>query len=292
MGMLEEILASGEAWREALDLADRVGLPKGPTLFLGSGSSYFLAQVAAHLARQRGKDALALPSGEAMLFPEGLRGWEQVVGISRSGETTELLQAVRALGLPAWLLTTRDSGPGHHLFAQVVVLSRAEEEAIVQTRSFSSALVYVLRALTGEEGLRGLPGRLAGVLEAPGDFPRGEAYFFLGVGAAWGVAQEAALKLKETALVWAEAFQSLEFRHGPKSLVSEGTVVFLLKSHPMEEPLLEELSGLGARVVVLPGGVLDLPLSLVRIQLFAHRLARERGLDPDRPRHLTYAVRL
>jgi len=296
MGMLEEILSSGQGWRQALELAAQEGLPSGAILFLGSGSSYFLAQVAAILARKRGQRALALPSGEVMLDPKAAGSWDWVVGFSRSGRTSELIGAVEALGLPAWLLTTTQEGPKRELFQRVVLLDRAAEEAIVQTRSFSSALVYLLKALGGDGALDHLPERLSqgmgAIQEAVEGFPRGERYFLLGVGPAWGVAQEAALKLTETALVEAQAFHSLEFRHGPKSRVDEGAVVFLLKSHPLERPLAEELAGLGARVLELPGSEADLPLSLVHLQLFAHRLARERGLDPDRPRHLTYAVQL
>lgn len=291
MGMREEILGSPAGWRQALELAAKNGLPQGPTLFLGSGSSYFLAQVAAHLSLQRGRLALALPSGEAMLFPGVARSFSVVVGISRSGRTTELLRAVERLGLPAWLLTTREGAEGP--FARVVVLSEAQEEAIVQTRSFSSAFLYLAYALTGEERLRELPERFIGELDGESfRFPTGARYFLLGSGPAWGVAQEAALKLKETALVWAEAFQSLEFRHGPKSLVDGDTVVFLLESHPLEEDLARELQALGAKLVRLPGTLPELPLSLARLQLFAHHLALLRGLDPDHPRHLTYAVEL
>ncbi len=144
MGMLEEILGSPAGWQQALRLAEEKALPQEDTLFLGSGSSYFLAQAAAHLARSGGRKALALPSAEAMLYPEAAGGFPLVVGISRSGQTTELLQAVRALGRQAWLITTREAGGD--LFAQKVVLSEAQEEAIVQTRSFSSAFVYLAYA--------------------------------------------------------------------------------------------------------------------------------------------------
>lgn len=290
MGMLEEILGSPQAWRQALALAEAQGLPQEDILFLGSGSSYFLAQAAAHLARARGQQALALPSAEALLHPGAAGRFAVVVGFSRSGQTTELLRAVEALGRPAWLLTTREVREGP--FAKVVVLHEAQEEAIVQTRSFSSAFMYLAYALTGSPALRTVPDRFEGVQGEEAGFPVGARYFLLGSGVAWAVAQEASLKLKETALVWAEAFQSLEFRHGPKSLLDGESVVFLLESHPLEAPLAVEMESLGAKVVRLPGALEELPLSLARLQLFAHRLARQRGLDPDRPRHLTYAVRL
>lgn len=157
MGMLDEIQASGEGWAQAVEAGSACAWPWQNALFLGSGSSYYLARIAAWLARSQGLWAQALPSGEAMLYPHLAAGAERVVGISRSGQTTELLKAVETLGLPAFLLSTRDPGEGGKAFAERVVLDRAREEAIVQTRSFSSGLVFFLTAFLGKEATAHLP---------------------------------------------------------------------------------------------------------------------------------------
>ncbi|WP_105318178.1 SIS domain-containing protein [Thermus tenuipuniceus] len=298
MGMLEEIKASGEGWAQAVEAGSACAWPWEGTLFLGSGSSYYLARIAAWLARTQGHQAQALPSGEALLHPQVAAGARHLVGISRSGQTTELLRAVQALRLPAFLLTTRD--PGERAgFVQRVVLDRAREEAIVQTRSFTSALVFFLTAFLGKGATAGLPRRFAeaeGKLwEAALSWPRAKRYFVLGTGPAWGLAQEVALKLKETALVQVEAFHTLEFRHGPMSMVDEEAAVFLLL--PMEDGGLEravgqEMATLGAKVVEVAYRLPEMPLALVPFQFLAYQLAKERGLDPERPRNLTYAVQL
>lgn len=299
MGMLDEIQASGEGWAQAVEAGSACAWPWQNALFLGSGSSYYLARIAAWLARSQGLWAQALPSGEAMLYPHLAAGAERVVGISRSGQTTELLKAVEALGLPAFLLSTRDPGEGGKAFAERVVLDRAREEAIVQTRSFSSGLVFFLTAFLGKEATAHLPRlfveRQGELWELAASWPRAKRYFALGTGAAWGLAQEAALKLKETALVQVEAFHTLEFRHGPMSMVDGDTAVFLF--HPqgggeLERAVGREMAALGAEVVEVAYRLAELPLALVPFQFLAYQLARERGLDPEKPRHLSYAVRL
>ncbi|MFN4073369.1 MAG: SIS domain-containing protein [Thermus sp.] len=297
--MLEEIWESHAGWEQAVALAQATDWPWEGALFLGSGSSYHLAQVASWLARRRGFAAQALPSGEVALYPEVAGRPASVVGISRSGETTELLRAVEALGVPSLLLTTNPRARGREGFTEVVVLDRAQEAAIVQTRSFTSALVFFLAAFLGAEEVSSLPGLWG--KEAPTlwekalSWPRDGRYFLLGSGAGWGLAQEAALKLKETALVQVEAFHSLEFRHGPMSMVDQETTVFLLlpeEADPWEKGLGPELARLGARVVEVTYRLATLPLALVPFQFLAYQLAKERGLDPERPRHLSYAVRL
>lgn len=292
MGMYEEIMGSQTSWRQALAKASAWPYPswKG-LLFLGSGSSYHLAQLGAHLARLRGEAAWALPSGEVALTPR-FPPLEGVVGISRSGQTTELGWAKEVLGVPGLLLTTNPEAPLGAVFERTIVLEEAQETSIVQTRSFSSTLVLLLKA--ADPGLDLLPpypepGWLAEVQA----WPQGARYFLLGTGLGYPVAQEGALKLKETALVWAEAFHTLEFRHGPMSQVDGETVLLaFLSGHPQEARVVEEMEGLGARVVRLPYTPATLAQALARVQLFAYLLAKERDLDPDHPRHLRYAVEL
>lgn len=298
MGMLEEIRDSHKGWAQAVALAQGADWPWEGALFLGSGSSYYLGRTAAWLARRAGFGASALPSGEVLLHPEALGSFRSVVGVSRSGRTTELLEAVRALGLPGFLVTTHPNPEAVGLFQQVVVLSEAQEEAIVQTRSFSSALVFFLARFLGKGAVEDLPElflqRRDALWQEASSWPRAARYFILGTGAAWGLAQEAALKLKETALVQAEAFHTLEFRHGPMSLVDEDAAVFLLleEGGRLEGAVGEEMARLGAKVREVPYTLPTLPLALVPFQFLAYQLALEGGRDPERPRHLSYAVQL
>lgn len=299
MGMLDEVWQSGNGWAQAVEEGSRLDWSWDGVLFLGSGSSYHLAQVAAWLARRKGYGAQALPSGEVVLYPEVAGKPQSVVGISRSGETTELFKAVEALRVPALLVTTNPRVEPGQGFERVVALDRAQEAAIVQTRSFTSALVLFLTVFLGPEATSGLPKlwdqQVPALWQKALAWPRAERYFVLGTGPAWGIAQEAALKLKETALVQVESFHTLEFRHGPMSMVDEDTAVFLLvpeEGGELERTVGGEVARLGAQVVEVAYRWNTLPLALVPFQFLAHQLATGRGLDPDQPRHLNYVVRL
>jgi glutamine---fructose-6-phosphate transaminase (isomerizing) len=136
---------------------------------------------------------------------------------------------------------------------------------------------------------------------------------FLGSGTNYGLACEAMLKMKEMSLTRSEAFHFLEFRHGPKSVVTQETLVIGLVSESTREEevkVLAEMRALGTRVlslselpdglfadetVSLNSGLGDLArgaLYLPVLQLMACYRAIARGLDPDRPTNLEAVVRL
>jgi fructoselysine-6-P-deglycase FrlB-like protein len=118
-----------------------------------------------------------------------------------------------------------------------------------------------------------------GSLEQAGQFT------FLGQGWAHGVAREAALKMREAAQLWTEAYPQMEYRHGPISIAEPGRVVWVF-GEPVPG-LVDDVAATGATVVCDP---LDPVPDLVRVQLLAVRMARRLGLDPDRPRSLTRSV--
>lgn len=128
--------------------------------------------------------------------------------------------------------------------------------------------------------------------------------FVLGRGLGLGVAQEAALKLKETCGLHAEAFSGAEVRHGPMALMEKKLPALIFtqddETRPGMEALARDLSASGATVLVAGGdtpGVTRLPAikaeaaiePILFIQSFyrwAAELAPARGFDPDRPPHL------
>jgi fructoselysine-6-P-deglycase FrlB-like protein len=108
---------------------------------------------------------------------------------------------------------------------------------------------------------------------------------FLGQGWTVGLAHEAALKLREAASAWTEAYPAMEYRHGPISVAGPGTLVWAIG--PVDANVLADAAGTGATIV---GEGLDPMAELVLIQRMAVDLAEARGLDPDRPKHLTRSV--
>jgi glucosamine--fructose-6-phosphate aminotransferase (isomerizing) len=139
---------------------------------------------------------------------------------------------------------------------------------------------------------------------------------FLGQGPFFGVAQESMLKVTEMSCSYAQSFHTLEFRHGPKAIVSPEILVtfFLSESGLREETaVLEEIKELGGTTLVVTNNVssairqaadylVDLGLNLpeavwpaaavIPAQLLGFHLGMNKGLDPDRPRHLTRVVTL
>jgi glucosamine 6-phosphate synthetase-like amidotransferase/phosphosugar isomerase protein len=110
-------------------------------------------------------------------------------------------------------------------------------------------------------------------------------FTFLGTGWTVGIANEAALKLREAAGMWAEAYPAMEYRHGPAAVTSPRSVVWLFG--PLPPGLDNEIAAAGG---VTWQSQEDPLAELVRAQLLAATLARARGLEPDRPRNLARSV--
>ncbi|UCD37176.1 MAG: SIS domain-containing protein, partial [Fidelibacterota bacterium] len=146
-----------------------------------------------------------------------------------------------------------------------------------------------------------------------GDYSK---FVFLGQGPYYGLACEAMLKMKEMSLSVSEAYHSLEYRHGPKSLVDDNMLLTCLvseRARDEEKILLKEMKTLGARTLViceqadpeiesagdylveLNSDLTDesrLILYMPFLQLLAYHNAVAKGLDPDNPKHLTQVVTL
>lgn len=341
---LQEILSQPIAWKAVLhELENQAEVLKDhwqpesmqEVIFTGCGSTYYLSRTAAEIFKgETGALVSAYPASDIYLFPDLVlnKGASRtLVTISRSGETSETLRAVDQF-------RSRDSGPVYAIScyeeaslikkASVSLVAReAHEKSVAQTRSFSSMLV----AATGLAAL--LSGRTLSerFLELPdlgtdliadhhelskelGSALNFERFFFLGSGPLYGLACEAMLKMKEMSLSYSEAYQFLEFRHGPMSMVNENSLIVGLLSETAfehEARLLSDMRKLGAQVfaitpielnkeqadhqVVLPGGLNDLErgtLYLPLLQLLAFYRSVSKGLNPDSPSNLTAVVNL
>ena len=108
---------------------------------------------------------------------------------------------------------------------------------------------------------------------------------FLGRGWTVGLAEEAGLKLRESAQFWTEAYPAMEYRHGPVSIASSGRAVWALGDVP--DGLEAEVAATGAH---FEHRSIDPLAELVRVHRLCLRKARDNDLDPDHPRHLTRSV--
>ncbi len=284
---LEEITTQPTAWADAL--ADVKGKAEAiqalfakqefqEVLFIGCGSTYYLSLAAAQAFQGLTSiRAWGLPASEILLFPKTSYGPQKtlLVAVSRSGETTETVRAVRAFreerNAPVVVITCYPRSTLAREAAEtgiLLVARQGQEKSIAQTRSFASMLVaaqgfagLVKNSLPYVKSLEGLPLIGNWLLQEKAELARqlGEElawqrFFFLGSGPNYGVVCEAMLKMKEMSLSYSEAFHFLEFRHGPKSMVDGSTLVVGLISQggrEQEIAVLKEMQGLGATILVL-----------------------------------------
>jgi fructoselysine-6-P-deglycase FrlB-like protein len=283
-----EIASQPDLWPRAaqlaVDAADVLPARGARTCVVGCGTSLFIAQSWAALRERAGHgqtDAFA-----ASELPEGRR-YDLLVAISRSGSTSEVVHALGRDVAQRTLAITADRDAAVARAADdAIELDFADEQSVVQTRFATTALV-LLRELVQPGAAESAAADARRALERPLPVePEAvEQWTFLGRGWTVGLAHEAALKLRESAQAWTEAYPMFEYRHGPISIAAPGRVVWSLDPH--DPSLASELERIGATVVT---DELDPLASLVTAQRTAVALATARGLDPDRPRNLARSV--
>jgi fructoselysine-6-P-deglycase FrlB-like protein len=284
----DEIATQPELWRKAIGSVDRardlLGAPGESMLVIGCGTSAFVAESFAILREQAGFGPTdAAYASEPRLW----RNWDRVVAISRSGTTSEVLTALH--DIPATARTIAVTGvsgsPVAELVDDVLELDYADERSVVQTRFPTTFLMQARAALgldvTGvvEQAERALAGPL------PVDPSAFDHFVYLGTGWTYGLAQEAALKIREAAQAWSESYPLLDYRHGPIAVAHQGSLVWIFGDADQE--IVDDIARTGA---VVHTSTADPLVDLVDAQRLAVELAESRGLDADQPRHLTRSV--
>src|ERR1700734_155350 len=268
----QEVASQPACWRRAGQLAADVAgsLPASGerVAVAGCGTSWFMAQsyAAAREASGQGEtDAFA-----ASEMPLGRR-YDRVLALSRSRTTTEILELLAQLNktVPTVAITAGSGTPVAEAADAHIDLGFADEESVVQTR-FATTELALLRAHLGQDIEPAAAGaeRVLGE-PLPAEMMTARQFTFLGTGWTYGLAQEAALKLREAAGMWTEAYPAMEYRHGPAAVTSEGSVVWMFGT---------PADGLGAEVAAA-GGLAwysdEDPLAeLVRVQVLAAAVAR------------------
>lgn len=341
---LSEIFSQPQCWRECLaklasspDLAAAVAMarPEAEWIFVGCGTSYYLAISAAAAFNGLGLAARAIPASEVLLYPSLalVSGRDCIpVVISRSGRTSEAVRAAHQLekqhNLRTIAITCADGQPLQAECSVALKLLDADESSMVMTRSFTSMLLSlqflgakISRNAAMQAGLMELSAQAAPLFDTvpqrlqrfvqEHDF---EDCAFLAQGPLFGIASECMLKVTESSSTYTQIFHSLEWRHGPKSLVGpKALLVFLLSesSYEAETELLLEMKELGASIMAIGNRiesqvleVCDFGLALglkvpefarpaaytIWGQLFGVYNGLKKGLNPDAPRNLSRVV--
>ncbi|MEV1143449.1 sugar isomerase [Micromonospora sp. NPDC049799] len=300
-----EIASQPDCWREAAHLAATVGthLPRRGerVAVVGCGTSWFMAM--AYAARREAAGQGETDAFQASEFPAGRR-YDRLVAITRSGTTTEVTELLAALRgqMPTTVLVGDPASPAVELADAAVTMPFADERSVVQTR-FATTALALLRAHLGDNiAALSADAEVAVRAPLPIDPTTIGQVTFLGRGWTVGLAHEAALKCREAATFWAEAYPAMDYRHGPISVAAPGRLVWAFGELP--DGLPEDVAATGAAFVhsrthgcrtVLGSWAagrtpVDPMADLILAQRFAVALATSRDLDPDAPRHLTRSV--
>jgi len=298
---------------------------RGPSLvvFVARGTSHNAAIYGQYLV----ETVLRIPTSTAMPSVTTLYGrtpnWEgaAVIGISQSGRSLdvgEVVAAARRQGALTVALTNDPGSPLAQHSAHVLPLSAGPERSVAATKTFTASLAMLAALVVGwgqhrdlARGLARVPDAVAGVMGLDGAIralakrhAKRDPWVVTTRGYMLGVADEAALKLKETAYAYAESMSSAELLHGPiAALDRRSTVILLLPPGRSTRGLLDLRVRLRQRSVPTltfalgedPGDVAvhaGLPEALAPIaaapavHLFAYHLSVARGLNPDAPRGL------
>jgi glucosamine--fructose-6-phosphate aminotransferase (isomerizing) len=301
--------------------------PPATMLTLARGSSDHAAAFAAYLIMARlGRLVTSLPLSIVTMYQAKIECAGLVaLAFSQSGESPDLVQSTRFFaeqGAVTAAFVNAARSPLAQAAQWVIPLEAGEEHGVAATKSFIAQLAAAAHLVASwqesrelQHAVDALPAALEETLRCDwsagiGTLAGADRMFVIGRGTGLAIALEAALKLKETCALQAEAFSGAELMHGPLALVEPGfpLIVFAPRG-PAQAGLValaRDLRRRGARVLLAaPAETPECDLPFVRaasedldpvcaIKSFypmAEALARARGLDPDRPRHLAKVTR-
>ena len=283
-----EIITQPAMWRKALGLVDTarelLAAPGERVLVIGCGTSAFVAESLAWL-----REAASLGETDAVYAsePRVWRDYTRVIALTRSGTTSEVIDMLATIpsGVRRVVVTGVLDSPAAALADDVLLLDFADEESVVQTR-FPTTFLMLARAAFGEN-VAGVIEQAETVLAEPLDIEVDgiDHFVYLGTGWTYGLAQEAALKIREAAQAWSESYPLLDYRHGPLAVAHDTSLVWMIGA--ADERLAAQIRETGATVKL---GTLDPIVELVQAQRLAVAVAESRQLNPDLPRHLSRSI--
>jgi glucosamine--fructose-6-phosphate aminotransferase (isomerizing) len=257
----------------------------------------------------------------ASIYRRPLRlGRAACIGISQSGQSPDIVEMMRAAAAGGALtvaITNHADSPLAQASAHCLGLQSGQEQSVAATKTFVASVLAGLALLAEWQEDDALRAAVAGLPEAfakaltldwsplAARLSRAQSLYVLGRGPAFAIANEAALKFKETCGLHAESFSAAEVLHGPSAIVQAQFPVLALGVEDAALPRLVEtaarLAAQGADVFLTGADVagairlpsvpglhpLCAPLVLsVGFYAFIEGLARRRGFDPDVPPHL------
>lgn len=280
-----EIASQPAVWRQVAEFAPSVAhlLPRRGerVAVVGCGSSWFMSMAYASLREASGHGETDVYAGSEMNYA---RKYDRIVSISRSGTTSEIVELLEKVSAPSVVITAVPESPVTSSATESIVMDFADEKSVVQTR-WATAALGLLRSHLGfdlnsivEDAEKALASELGDIVDA-------DEITFIGRGWTIGLAHEAALKTREAAQFWAEAYPALDYRHGPLSISQTGRAVWAFGEIPND--LVRDIKKTGA---LFESSTLDPMAHLIRAQRVAIAIAKKRGMNPDTPRGLARSI--
>ena len=303
-------------------------------IFTGCGTSLYLAQASAHaFSTCTGISAKGMCCSELYYFPETYVGNGKkvlVVPMTRKSYTIEVRMAIdKVRSYPGVKSLAITCDPDSSKYNDYMLLSpETPEDSVIMTRSFTSMiyLAVVMSYYVGGkkekiEQLKDYAANAESFLKATDEMakkivaehPECNLFITLGQGINYGIANECMNKMKEMSLSNSEAYYTLEYRHGPMSLVDDKTLIILLGNEDTvdgDAKLLTQMKEYGAKVLAIGNNAskdftdvdftLDMPYGYDSLQnapiigfigqLIGYYVAELKNLNADSPRHLTQAI--
>ena len=280
-----EIASQPAIWKQVAEFAPNVAhlLPsKGERVaVVGCGSSWFMSMAYASLREAAGQGETDVFAGSEMNYS---RKYDRIVSISRSGTTSEIVEVLGKVSAPSVIITAVPDSPVTQMAGSAIVMDFADEKSVVQTR-WATAALGLLRTHLGFDLNSIIDDAHEALTSDLGEIVDAQEITFLGRGWTIGLAHESALKTREAAQFWAEAYPALDYRHGPVSISQSGRAVWAYGDIPAD--LVRDIKKTGA---LYETSTLDPMAHLIRAQRVAVAIAKKRSLNPDRPRGLTRSI--
>jgi glucosamine--fructose-6-phosphate aminotransferase (isomerizing) len=316
----EELIKAAEIIRDAREC-----------YIIGSGSSLNTGMYGGYLLSENNRrENRIIPSSEFNFRATMISGGDVVIALSQSGESGDILEAIRfakSKMAEVVLITNNNRSEAAQDADICLPLGAGEEQGIVATKTVVGEIAMLImlsssinndtsggkkilskvatgtrRALTKQ--------RLRMIKEMAVQYKDAHDFYVIGDNIFFPVALEMALKIKEGGHAHAEGFDGSEFRHGPITLIENNSPVIYFSADDTalenSEENLNEIKKAGGRIVGIGTRRSKLyddfyqlgqlgPYSVVEAvlfaQIFAYFLAVERGLDPDKPAHLSKVVK-
>jgi glutamine---fructose-6-phosphate transaminase (isomerizing) len=274
------------------------------TIIIGCGSAFHAGLLLESALRKIGTDVQCIYAHAILDYEQYLCKTTQVIALSQSGETIDVIKAVqfaKLYGCTTTAITNNTNSALARLVDNTYPLLAGNEVAVASTKAFTQMVQYcsvvghdVLTAYTKNQ-TRNIQKEAKSVAK----LIVSSKNIFLPIIAEnlyYPIALECALKLKESAYVHAEAFQALELKHGPLALIEEGLMCISFiedKNHPT----IAQIESRGGVVLCPIANIIEknskeniLMLSILFLQYLAYYSAIAKNINPDRPRNLAKSV--